>query len=260
MYCQQNFFVQHSSWTAGGYTFHQSSTVALSNLMVVRGGTMGSPNAISQQQNINSEIKKPVERKAKKGISPLKKAILRDKSERCFNEVGGAQEGGASSGNSNQICGSVTAPSPTLLDTAILKLLKKLKSFYDRAYKRNPVKAKSKRRFVYGLHEVRRHLVLSTARCVVLAKDIEYVSEKEKLGSEVATVRKLCEENNVPLLEFSKKHKLGNALNARPFVSAVAVLDYSGAEDLYFVVMEVHKQKERSRRIGDHEDQPSLLA
>lgn len=76
MYCQQNFFVQHSSWTAGGYTFHQSSTVALSNLMVVRGGTMGSPNAISQQQNINSEIKKPVERKAKKGISPLKKVAF----------------------------------------------------------------------------------------------------------------------------------------------------------------------------------------
>lgn len=73
----------------------------------------------------------------------LIQAILRDKSERCFNEVGGAQEGGASSGNSNQICGSVTAPSPTLLDTAILKLLKKLKSFYDRAYKRNPVKVRS---------------------------------------------------------------------------------------------------------------------
>ncbi|KHN80407.1 Selenocysteine insertion sequence-binding protein 2-like [Toxocara canis] len=122
------------------------------------------------------------------------------------------------------------------------------------------VLARSKRRLVCGLREVEKHLSLCNVRCVILARDLEYVLESERLGTQVAVIRHLCEQSCVPVLEFSKKHRLGRALKMRPFISAVAVLDCAGAEDLYTAMVNEHRSCERMRHILEHEDQLSLFA
>lgn len=40
----------------------------------------------------------------------------------------------------------------------------------------------------------------------------------------------LCSKSNILIVEACRKHKLGKAIQRQPFVSAIAVLDYQGAE------------------------------
>lgn len=43
-------------------------------------------------------------------------------------------------------------------------------------------------------------------------------------------MKKVCASKGIDILWTSSKHELGKALHKWPFVSAVAILNYSGAE------------------------------
>ncbi|VIO97111.1 Uncharacterized protein BM_BM9300 [Brugia malayi] len=143
-------------------------------------------------------------------------------------------------------------------DTAIIRFLKKVKKFQDSAWKKNPIKAKSKPRLVYGLREIRKQLLLETVQCVILARDIEI--EKTKLATKVDTIREICASNHINILWISSKHDLAKAVDKWPIVSAIAILDYRGAEDAYSEAMHTLTNFMACCRIVEHTDQPSLLA
>uniref|UniRef100_A0A183EBV4 Ribosomal_L7Ae domain-containing protein n=1 Tax=Gongylonema pulchrum TaxID=637853 RepID=A0A183EBV4_9BILA len=147
----------------------------------------------------------------------------------------------------------------TDIDAAIVDFLKKVKHFQDRAWKENPTKANSKRRLVYGLREVRKQLNSGTAQCIIMAKDIETADHNE-LFNEIDVIGQLCASQNVNMLWISSKHSLGKAVKKFPFVSAVAVCDFRGAEDLYEAAVGICEEFTACCRIADHVDQPSLFA
>ncbi|VDM40739.1 unnamed protein product [Toxocara canis] len=243
-------------------SWRPSAMMSLSEFMVAEGSRAECSTAVSRHYSAAPNVKKSVGKTTKKQLSTMKKAILADKSERSNGAIK-EEKGDAlrtTDGDSNSRCIATGAACLSPLDAAILNLLVKLRFFHDRACKENPVKARSKRRLVCGLREVEKHLSLCNVRCVILAQDLEYVLESERLGTQVAVIRHLCEQSCVPVLEFSKKHRLGRALKMRPFISAVAVLDCAGAEDLYTAMVNEHRSCERMRHILEHEDQLSLFA
>ncbi|VDK85124.1 unnamed protein product [Litomosoides sigmodontis] len=146
----------------------------------------------------------------------------------------------------------------TDVDIAIIGFLKKVKKFQDRAWKRNPIKARSKRRLVCGLREVRKQLLLKAARCIILARDIE--TNKVDLAADVDAIKELCASNHITFFWISSKHSLSRALNKSPLVSAVAILDCSGAEDAYNMVLETSANFMTHCRIANHIDQSTLFA
>ncbi|KAH6930417.1 hypothetical protein HPB50_013457 [Hyalomma asiaticum] len=54
-------------------------------------------------------------------------------------------------------------------------LLTDLVFFQERLYQKDPIKARYKRRLVYGLKEVRKYLLLNKLKCIIFAPDIEEV-------------------------------------------------------------------------------------
>uniref|UniRef100_A0A0R3S6U4 Ribosomal_L7Ae domain-containing protein n=1 Tax=Elaeophora elaphi TaxID=1147741 RepID=A0A0R3S6U4_9BILA len=148
-------------------------------------------------------------------------------------------------------------------DAAIIRFLKKVKKFQDRSWKKNPIKAcdgaKSKHRLVYGLREVRKQLLLETVRCVILARDTE-IHKSVKFAAEIDIIKEICASNQIDILWISSKHDLGKAVNKWPIVSAVAILDYCGAEDVYSAAIQTFADFMAYCRIADHAHQPSLFA
>ncbi|VBB31668.1 unnamed protein product [Acanthocheilonema viteae] len=152
-------------------------------------------------------------------------------------------------------------------DVAIIEFLKKVKKFQDRAWKKNPIKAKSKRRLVCGLREVRKHLSLETVCCVILANDIEtdksrifLNSDTIDLTTDIDIIKEICSSKHIDILWTSSKRDLSKAVSKWPIVSAVAVLDYRGAEDAYSTAIQTFSNFMTYCRIADHIHQPSLFA
>ncbi|OZC06030.1 ribosomal protein L7Ae [Onchocerca flexuosa] len=143
-------------------------------------------------------------------------------------------------------------------DAAIIEFLKKVKKFQDRAWKKNPIKAKSKHRLVYGLKEVRKQLSLEAVRCVIMARDIN--TDKIELSADVDKIKEICASNQIEILWTSSKHNLAKAVKKWPIVSAIAILDYSGAEDAYNAAIQTLANFMACCRIADHVDQPSFFA
>uniref|UniRef100_A0A8R1TNC3 Ribosomal_L7Ae domain-containing protein n=1 Tax=Onchocerca volvulus TaxID=6282 RepID=A0A8R1TNC3_ONCVO len=143
-------------------------------------------------------------------------------------------------------------------DAAVIEFLKKVKKFQDRAWKKNPIKAKSKHRLVYGIKEVLKQLSLEAVRCVILARDIE--TNKIELSTDIDKIKEICASNHIDILWISSKNNLAKAVKKWPIVSAIAILDYSGAEDAYSAAIQTLVNFMACCRIADHVDQPSFFA
>lgn len=123
------------------------------------------------------------------------------------------------------------------LDDVLARMLEKLFRFQERARIEDPIKAKSKRRLVLGLREVRK--AVKTKRCiaVIVAPNIESL---ELLDSKVAEILALCRDNPARL-EFEQPIpvlctgmsmlKLGKSMGiARP-ISVVGLFGADGAHE-----------------------------
>uniref|UniRef100_A0A0R3QV64 Ribosomal_L7Ae domain-containing protein n=1 Tax=Brugia timori TaxID=42155 RepID=A0A0R3QV64_9BILA len=113
--------------------------------------------------------------------------------------------------------------------------------------------------------------LLETVQCVILARDIEIEKSRfdvkqieyfvlAKLATKVDTIREICASNHINILWISSKHDLAKAVDKWPIVSAIAILDYRGAEDAYSEAMHTLTNFMACCRIVEHTDQPSLLA
>ena len=75
------------------------------------------------------------------------------------------------------------------LDDVCKTLLQDVVRFQDRQYNKDPVKAKARRRYIVGLREVKKFLVVKKVRLVVIAPDLENVEGKGKQTGFIITPR-----------------------------------------------------------------------
>jgi len=116
------------------------------------------------------------------------------------------------------------------LNESTKTLLSTLKRFQDRLYHTDKIKAKQRRRLLYGLREVAKSVDAGTSKAIVLAPNIERIESEGGLDDRINQIIDLARENDVPIVVALTKRRIGKALNIQA-VSVVSVLDYNGADE-----------------------------
>jgi selenocysteine insertion sequence-binding protein 2 len=119
------------------------------------------------------------------------------------------------------------------LNQAVRKLLAELVRFQQRLEAKDPDKARQKRRLLSGLREVLRTVQRGKAKCVIIAPNIEHITAAGGLEDHLQEIVKQCKRTNTFLTFAMTRNTLGKAIGKRLRVSVVAILDFSGAEELY---------------------------
>ncbi|KAH8023384.1 hypothetical protein HPB51_013222 [Rhipicephalus microplus] len=88
-------------------------------------------------------------------------------------------------------------------------LLADLVFYQDRLYQKDPIKARSKRRLVYGLKEVRKYLLLNKLKCIVFAPDIEEVKGAGGLDHSLRDMIDYARAHFVPIVFALRRRHLG---------------------------------------------------
>ena len=78
------------------------------------------------------------------------------------------------------------------LNKSVSALLAKLKGFQDRLKANDPAKAKTRKRFVLGLREVRRGVMARKVKAVIMTPNIEQVETKGGLDTFVSDIIEEC--------------------------------------------------------------------
>uniref|UniRef100_A0A1L8D8P4 Ribosomal protein eL8/eL30/eS12/Gadd45 domain-containing protein n=1 Tax=Nyssomyia neivai TaxID=330878 RepID=A0A1L8D8P4_9DIPT len=131
----------------------------------------------------------------------------------------------------DELCGRVEA------------ILQDLFRFQDRAFHRNEIKARAKRRYVVGFKEANRMLDVNKVKLLIVATDLERSPGEGGLDEAVYALRKRVREAKVPYVFALTRRGIGNILQKSPAVSCVAVLDYSGAKEKVDEMLDVVDQK-----------------
>ena len=88
----------------------------------------------------------------------------------------------------------------------------------------------SQRFYVCGLREVRNAVKLHRVVSVVMAPNIDQMDATDGI---LMDIKEKCEEQHVPLIFALSRKRLGQIYGNRKRVSAVALLDIRGIEDLH---------------------------
>ena len=118
-------------------------------------------------------------------------------------------------------------------NVATVSCVSELKRFQDRAYHQDAVKAKMRRRLVFGLREVAKAVQLKKAKAVVVAPNIEEVGLEGGLDDVVAAIIEAARRNGTPVVFALTRNRLGQIVGKRLRISALAVLDQSGADEQF---------------------------
>ncbi|GAB6032086.1 Selenocysteine insertion sequence-binding protein 2-like [Chamberlinius hualienensis] len=132
------------------------------------------------------------------------------------------------------------------IDEVTTKLLQDLIRFHDRVYQKDPVKAKMRRRLVVGLREMTKHLKLKRLKCVILAPNLERISNQGGLDDVIDNIISLSEEMNVPVVFALSRRKLGYVCLKRVPVSGVGIFNYDGSEENYKKLIELAEKEQNS--------------
>lgn len=116
------------------------------------------------------------------------------------------------------------------IDQVTLSLLGDLTRFQDRLHQKDPVKARIKRRLVYGIKEVTKHLKLKKVKCVILAPDSENIKSKGGLNDAVSEIVRVSAEYHIPCVFALRRKTLGKACLKPVPVACVGIFNYDGSE------------------------------
>ena len=101
----------------------------------------------------------------------------------------------------------------------------------EKAYKKNPEKAKINRRYACGLREVYKFLLVKKVTCVILAPDQEYGADN-RLDCLTDRILEEAAKIEVPVVFAVNKKQLGWLTRRRAGISCVGVLlDYGSEEE-----------------------------
>ncbi|CAJ0595519.1 unnamed protein product [Cylicocyclus nassatus] len=144
---------------------------------------------------------------------------------------------------------------PTPLDECVIELLKKLKKQANAAHKANPIRARSKRTFICGIHECLKHIQADNVKCVLLARNMDAEMEGVTL---LQSIRDECGARGIPIIHASTKRLLSRALEKFPYTNVVGLLRFQGFEEIYDKMISLWNSSDS--HIKYHKDQSSLFA
>jgi len=123
------------------------------------------------------------------------------------------------------------------LNSSATTLLKKLKGFQDRLYHTDKIKAKMRRRLLYGLREVAKSVNVKTSKAIIIAPNIEKIESEGGLDDRIDQIIAEARGNDIPIVFALTKRRIGNALGVNGVISMVSILDYNGADDEFKITL-----------------------
>lgn len=87
-----------------------------------------------------------------------------------------------------------------------------------------------KRRLVYGIKEVTKHIKLRKVKCVLIATDIENVEAEGGLNEALNNLKTLSSNHNIPCVFALSRKALGKVCRKPSFISCVGIFNYEGSE------------------------------
>ncbi len=116
------------------------------------------------------------------------------------------------------------------LDEASTQLLSDIIRFQDKMFAKDPTKAKSKKRYVVGLREVKKFLTVKKVCLLLLAPDIERSEGQGGLNDVIGELLALASSNETPVAFVLNRRRLGKACLRTVPVSCVGVMNHQGSE------------------------------
>lgn len=132
------------------------------------------------------------------------------------------------------------------IDQVTLALLGDLTRFQDRLHQKDPVKARIKRRLVYGIKEVTKHLKLKKVKCVILAPDSENIKSKGGLNDAVSEIVRVSAEYHIPCVFALRRKTLGKACLKPVPVACVGIFNYDGSEANFKKLLELQAESKKA--------------
>ncbi|CAL1269846.1 unnamed protein product [Larinioides sclopetarius] len=126
------------------------------------------------------------------------------------------------------------------IDQAVFSLIDDLARFQDRMYQKDPVKAKIRRRLVYGIKEIKKHMKLKKVKCIIIATDIEDVKIEGGLNDSLEELISLAEAYHTPCVFSHRRFNLGKVCRKSVPVSCVGIFNYEGSEKNFKKMIELH--------------------
>ena len=170
-----------------------------------------------------------------KGHAKAERRVEHDREEKNGNRVSNGQSAtGEKKKNANTFVGAddiryADQIISAATNAATISCVSELKRFQDRAYFKDAVKAKMRRRLVFGLREVAKAVQLKKAKAVVVAPNIEEVVDEGGLDDVVGNIITAARLNGTPIVFALTRNKLGQIVGKRMRISALAILDHDGA-------------------------------
>lgn len=174
-----------------------------------------------------------------KGHAKAERRVEHDREEQNGNRVSNGQSAtGEKKKNANTFVGAddiryADQIISAATNAATISCVSELKRFQDRAYFKDAVKAKMRRRLVFGLREVAKAVQLKKAKAVVVAPNIEEVVDEGGLDDVVGNITTAARLNGTPIVFALTRNKLGQIVGKRMRISALAILDHDGAYEQF---------------------------
>ncbi|KAG1654653.1 hypothetical protein FOA52_010281 [Chlamydomonas sp. UWO 241] len=194
----------------------------------------------------NSEVNLKQHMASRKHLARLSRHVLAEQEAAALRDDGGGSGGGGSgSGGDGGVSGVKGEGAQAVvhslcrqmitseLNTLVSELLLQIKVFQDQAWATNVVKAAAHHWYVCGLREVCKSVKLARARSVIIAPNIEQMYTVGGLDDHLQDILTMCGEQGVPVVFALTRKRLGQIYGCRKRVSAVALLDFEGIEELH---------------------------
>lgn len=123
------------------------------------------------------------------------------------------------------------------LDEAVTNLLKEIYRFQDRHHKKDPIKAHAKRRFILGIREVKKFLMLKKLKTIIIAPDLEPVEGPGGLDETIIEIREEGRTQQVPVIFAVGRRQLGYTLRKKVPISVIGIINAEGAEELFHLML-----------------------
>lgn len=119
------------------------------------------------------------------------------------------------------------------IDQEASNLLIEMVRLQDRMHAKDPQKAKIKRRYCCGLKEVDKYLTIQKVKCLLIAPDIQQIVKDGVLDKSVQNLIGKCGESQTPIVFCLTRSQLGYLCKKRAKISCVAILNPSGADEVF---------------------------
>jgi ribosomal protein L7Ae-like RNA K-turn-binding protein len=131
------------------------------------------------------------------------------------------------------------------LNKQVFDIISQLNVFHLRAKalaQKKPSKAKRGKRLVSGLREVSRAVLLSRAKFVVIAPNIEEGTSEGGLDATVMAIIEAARARAIPTIVALNRRRLGQTLGKTIRTSVIAVVNVDGCHEQYVKLLEYHEK------------------